>query len=229
MEIICNHQESTLSIIINLISIFVPIILTIILIVQNKIYNKRNEELQKEIHNRDIRLRKHDDILNIYSYFYEFNDFLISNNLLFEIKAGNINYVMPLCNNLAQMRLAFCKKLNLAELLFKRNDNELYLVIKKCIDLNIEIIDKFLSYIRGNLLQVSTDAWNKIIILNPNIQIYNYYMLQSYPDNFNDFLKMCETENTKELEALLDKQKELNEYEKFDVYFEKYLGMEELK
>ena len=210
-------------------STLIPIVLSALLIVQNFIINYRNKKLQKEIHNRDIRLRKHDDILNIYYTFYEFTDLLYTSNFIYEVKQGNISYVMNYRNNLMIIRYNLLKKLDLAALLFKRNDNEFYVIIEERIKLSIEIIDKYLGYIQGNFYNVATQAWEKVIRINNAIQMYNYNSLYMYEDNLIDFLKMCETPETKELDTLLYKHKEMHKYENFDIYFEKYLGMEELK
>lgn len=211
------------------VSTFLPILLSALLIIQNFIIDSRNKKLQKEIHNRDIKLRKHDDILSIYSVYYEVMDLLYSSNFVFEVKQGNINYVMNCRYNLVSLRSNIIRKLDLATLLLKRSDNELFKIVETRFKLAIEIIDKYLYYINGNFVNTATNSWNKICTLNPTILRYNYWTLQQNQDNLNDFLKMCETDETKELDKLLEQYNEQHSYEKFDIYFEKYLGMEELK
>lgn len=78
------------------ISTFLPILLSALLIIENLIFHFRNKKLQQEIHNRDIRLRKHDDILKIYSVYYEVSDFLYANNIVLGVKEGNVPYIMEL-------------------------------------------------------------------------------------------------------------------------------------
>lgn len=208
---------------------FLPILLSAMLIIQNHIINNRNKKLQKEIHNRDVRLRQHDDILSIYSVYYEFMDLMYTSNFAFEVKQGNVNFVMNFRNTLIQMRTIIFKKLDLAALLFKRSDNKLFTLIEERYKLSIEIIDKYMKYINGDFNSVASQAWNKICIINPNIIQGNYFLLHQNQEISNDFLKMCETNETKELDDLLTKHRDLHTYENYDIYFEKYLGIEELK
>lgn len=56
----------------DVIAILVPIVLSMIIIVQNKIYECRNIELQKRIHNREWSQQYHDEILLLYNTYYEF-------------------------------------------------------------------------------------------------------------------------------------------------------------
>ena len=56
----------------DILGILIPIILTVLIIVQNNNYEKNNQKLQKQIHNRDIINRFHDDVLRIYNTYYDF-------------------------------------------------------------------------------------------------------------------------------------------------------------
>ena len=62
-ELVKLNQRDLLDII----SILVPIVLSGIIIVQNKIYEHRNVELQKRIHNREWSQQYHDVILLVYN------------------------------------------------------------------------------------------------------------------------------------------------------------------
>lgn len=211
------------------VSTFLPILLSALLIIQNFIIDLRNKKLQKEIHNRDIRLRRHDDILSIYSIYYDVMSLLYTSNFVFEVKQGNVNYVMNYYNNLFLMKNNILRKLDIANLLFRHSDSELFEVIETRFKLAVEIINKYLAYINGNFVNTATDSWNKICKLQPLLSPYNYLLLHQNQSILNDFLKMCETDETKELDKLLEQYNEQHSYEKFDIYFEKYLGMEELK
>lgn len=228
MEIVCTRYESTLSIVVNSMSIIMPIILSSIVIVQNFIYNKRNEKLQQEIHNRDVRLRKHDDILSIYSVYYEFIDKIYVSRFKDEVRRGNVYFAMNYNYNLIYLRQNILKTLDLASLLLRRSDEELFEIIKERFQLAVKIIDKYLSYIKDNLNITSQKAWD-CMSSSYNIQTYNYIELYQNQNALEIFLKICETDETKEIEKLLKQYSELHEYSKFDVYFEKYLGMQELK
>ena len=46
--------------------IFLPLVISIIVIIQNKSINKNNEKLQKDIYNHEVKNKKYDIILNSY-------------------------------------------------------------------------------------------------------------------------------------------------------------------
>ena len=77
-ELVKLNQRDLLDIV----AVLVPIFLSVIIIVQNKIYEHRNTELQKRIHNREWSQQYHDDILLVYNTYYEFCD-VIFNSLRF--------------------------------------------------------------------------------------------------------------------------------------------------
>ena len=206
-----------------------PILLSALLVAENVVFHYRDKKLQQEIHNRDIRLRKHDDILAIYSVYYEVIDLLYTNNIAVEVKLGNIYYVMNCRFSLSALRSNIIKKLDLASLLLKRSDNELYKNVEARFKLAIEIIDKYLYYINGNFTNTSVQAWRQICEIYKSLQQYNYAQLYQNQEAVETFLKLCETSETKEIDNLLEKYKQLHSYDKFDIYFEKYIGMEELK
>lgn len=211
------------------ISTFLPILLSAMLIIQNFIIDSRNKKLQKEIHNRDIRLRKHDDILKIYSVYYEVSDFLYANNIVLGVKEGNVPYITNCRFHLVLMKNNILRKLDLATLMLKNSDNELYEVVKYRFEFVAKIIDKYIDYIDSDFVSVSLQAWSKISQLYPLVQQYNYTLLYQIQNCLNDFHKLCETSTTLELDELLKQYAELHNYDKFDIYFEKYFDLKELK
>ena len=52
----------------------IPILLSVILGIQNIIYERRMTKLQKMIHNREWAQQYHGDILLLYNTYYEFKD-----------------------------------------------------------------------------------------------------------------------------------------------------------
>lgn len=119
--------------------------------------------------------------------------------------------------------------LDLAAILLKKSDNELFEIVQERFKLGIQIIDKYINYINGNMAITSAQAWQKIGACYPFLQSNNYIQLYQNQQAKNDFLKFCETDETKEIDAFLKKYNQLYSYDNFDVYFEKYFGMEEIK
>lgn len=211
------------------ISTFLPILLSALLIIENLIFHFRNKKLQQEIHNRDIRLRKHDDILKIYSVYYEVSDFLYANNIVLGVKEGNVPYIMNCRFHLVSMKNNILRNLDLAALMLKNSDNELFKIVKDRFEFGTRIIDKYIDYIDGDFASISIQAWSKILQLYPFVQQYNYASLYQNQSCLNDFHKLCETSITLELDDLLKQYAELHKYDKFDIYFEKYFDLNELK
>ena len=58
---------------------------------------------------------------------------------------------------------------------------------------------------------------------------YNYQWLYQNKIKYDNYLKLCESDDIKEIEALLRTYEEQHSYENFDKYFEKYFSLNEIK
>lgn len=223
-ELVRLNQRDLLDII----AILVPIILSVIIIIQNKIYEHRNVELQKRIHNREWAQQYHDDILLVYNTYYEFCDTVISSGFSYSVKCGNVNIAISCMNQLQTLKMNILRRKNLSKLLFEKKNSELFKVINRCFENENNILDKYISYISsGKLLETSENAWNTILP-GTLLQRYNYGMLQQNNIIYENFLRLCKSEELEEIETLLKKDIDMHGYEKFDKYFEEYFAVDKL-
>lgn len=213
----------------DMLAVFIPILLSVIIIVQNIIYYRGNKNLQKQIHNRDQRVQYHQDIMLIYNTFYEFCDGIIRSGFANHVKMGNVNLAVSWMDHLIQLRINVGRRGDLAKLLFEKGNPKLYQIIKERIDLGVKIIDLYLDYINsGYLYNVSENAWNTIISANLYLIKYDYKMLMQNPQILSSFSKLCYDEKILEIETLYKQYTDMHVYEKYDQYFEKYFTLNEL-
>ena len=215
----------------DILGIIFPIVLTFIIIIQNCIYYRGNKKLQKQIHNRDQKIQHHNDIMMLYNTYYDFCDAIFTSSFYMNVKCANVNSVMMYINNVNLTRIQIGRRRDLARILFEHTDVNLYEIIVERFDLAIKIIDKYLEYYNsGKLAKVSENAWNTICPPNTASFIYKYnysYLLQNRNLNEN-YMKLCEQEEIREIDKMLNDYKDLHTYESFDMYFEKYLNLSEL-
>lgn len=222
-ELVKLNQRDLLDII----SILVPIVLSGIIIVQNKIYEHRNVELQKRIHNREWSQQYHDDILLVYNTYYEFCDTIFNSGFSYNIEIGNVNAAIAWINQLQILKMNILRRKDLAKLLFQKKNSEMFNVIDACFNKENEIIDKYIDYISsGKLFEVSENAWNRIT-QNPLMK-YNYSVLRQNPGMYDDFVQLCQKDELQKIKNLLDDDKKLHEYDNFHKYFEDYFAVDKL-
>ncbi len=215
----------------DVIGILIPIILTIVIIIQNIIYFNRSNKLQKQIHNRDRINQYHNDILMIYNTFYEFCDVIFTSGFANNVKSANISLASTWINNLNTLRLSIGRKIDLSKLIFGQSNKELNCALEERFKLAIEIIDKYLMYINsGRLLEVSENAWVTIIPQNP-IGItfkYNYEALAQNATMYSNFMKLCQSKELEEIETLTKDYQAKHNYDNYDKYFEEYFTLDKL-
>lgn len=211
----------------DVIGILLPMVLTIVIIVQNRIYFRRTNELEKQIHNRDRINQYHNDVLAIYNTYYEFCDTVFASGFEYNVKSGNVNLAVSWTNNLFAMKMAIGRKMDLAKLIFRRSNRELYDIVEQTSQLAIKIIDKYLDYINsGRLLEVSENAWVRVV---QNMAFkHNYTFLAQNPNLYNDFMKLCQSTELEEIQDLIKVYHEKHSYENYDKYFEEYFSLDGL-
>lgn len=221
---------------ITIIGVFVPILISILVLWLSVRQNKKNIELQeqmeerarklqKEICNRDIKAQIRGDILKIYDNFYfaqntiaivknsvhvTFSDFNMSNQWVININTS--------------IHLMF-QATDRANLLLPASDQELRKVLETILDKYKELKDKIDEYYHGGeASSIATMAWHKISSLY-TIPFNNYNALKNNPDAHNTFLQLCENNETKEINNMITEILPLFSYDKFDKYFKPYLQM----
>jgi hypothetical protein len=242
-ELIKAINNNTLPLWISIVGIFVPILLSAIIIVITIIQNKKNKELQelinnknytlqKELSNRDIKVQMHSDILKIYDDFsYAQNVVGVAQgrvNLIFSNfnTYNGINTPLQWNNDLANAINVICQATNRAVLLLPTIDTELK-------NLLISLMDKYKIlkntvdnyYFTGIAFNVTTVAWNAIGTTY-NIKFNDYDSLTNNPQAYTFFLNSCSNNTTQKIETIINDILDSFQYEKFDKHFEKYLRMD---
>ena len=212
----------------DIVTIILPILLSIIIIVQNIVYAKRTTALQKMIHNREWAQQYHEDILLLYNTYHEFIDIIQISGFENNVRSGNVNAAFGWINNIQLLKTTILRRKDLAKLLFKKKNENLYNIIKKSFEQEIEIIDKYIAYLSsGKLLETSENAWNTVCQAVPSAK-YNYQWVSQNRNVYDTFMKLCHSDEMIEIEYLMKKNDELHSYENFDKYFEEYFSIEKL-
>lgn len=223
-ELVIMHQRDWL----DYFSVLVPILLTIVIIAQNKIYERRNEKLQKDIHNREWSQQYHNEILILYNTYYEFCDTVISSGFSFSVRCGNVNAANALMNQIQILKVTILRRKDLARLLFGKKNPDLFKVIDACFENENSILDRYIRYVSsGTFWRVSENAWNTILP-GSLFQRYDYGMLQQNPTAFDNFIKLCRSGELEEIEKLLQKDSDMHSYDKYHSYFEEYFSIDKL-
>lgn len=227
-----------------IIGIFVPIAISLLVWWQSHRQNKKNialqkqitaseERLQKEISSKEIKAQMHGDILKIY------DDFCFAQNTIgyakdnvhtiFSNFNSNNGISLPLqwINNVTAASITLCQAFNRAKLLLPSEDKELRTILEsiwgKYKDLKAKVDEYFYSGVAFNR---SNNAW-LIIAQRFNISVGDYNALTGNPMAYDAFLKLCINATTKEINAEITEILDLLTYDRFDVYFEKYLRIED--
>ena len=121
-----------------------------------------------------------------------------------------------------------CQALNRAKLLLPREDENLRNTLEVVHSKFKDICGKINSYYyEGYGISASENAWN-VISLN-GIARYDYNTLVRNSFLYDSYLKLCDTDRTKEIESLIEDLLSLFKYDKFDKFFEPYLRMSSME
>ena len=241
-EIIATMNSNTLPLWVSIVGIFVPILLSVVVIVisimQHKINKKLQEEIakqninmQEQINERDIRIQMHSDILGIYNdfcsaqeaiCFMDGRSYLIFSNFFIE---NGAQLPAIFSNGLNNSLNIVCQAVNRARLLLPQSDDELRKVLCLLFDkyklLKLKV-DEYLH--NGVAINIFQNAWAKINGGNFG-QFTNYAQLVNNQSAYATYLEYCKTEKTREIDSLIAELRSLFEYDKFDKYFEPYLRL----
>lgn len=211
-----------------------PIVLSIVVIVQNIIYNKQNQEVQMQISDREINLKFYDSILNIYNIytqgFYKLID-LNTDTIIYNIEDDYFyKYVLNKTKEGLEFSYKIINALNQSKLLFNMYDKKIIERLEELQKIYCDFLYKYSNIIYdGTLVNTVKNAWDKVVLLYPEIQIGNRDMLSKNNVASKLFKELCTTEEIKEINELFEKYKENMNYDNFDILFEKYLNFENIK
>lgn len=242
IEVINNN---TVPLWITIIGTLVPIFISILVFIQSYSQNKKNTELknlveetnrklQKEICDRNTKAQFHGDVLKIYNDFYFAQNIIgFGKNKVNEIFSNfyafnGINTPTQWVTDIANAAQAINQAVNRSKLLIPASDKNLKKILEVILKKYIELQIKVNSYYNGNAIIVANESLNTVVPSQPaecTNNNYKYNYLMNDPISYNKFLKLCENEETKEINKMITELLSLFEYDKFDRYFEPYLQM----
>lgn len=232
-ELINTINENSVPKGVTIAGIVIPILISAAVAVFAILQHFQNVRLQRIISNRDYKVQMHADILKIY------DDFCLAQNALggsvgavhsvfacFLPVSGGLNLPTLYVNNLNAALNVICQAANRAKLLLPKEDENIRNMIEDTYEkfkkLKFKVDEYFYNGIAYN---VADSAWNKILSNGIIISKWNYYELNNNRTVYGTFLEYCKTATTQEIDAMTQELHDLFTYDKFDVYFEKYLQM----
>lgn len=244
-EVIVAINSSSTPLWINIVGIFVPIVLSIVVIFitihQNKI-NKilqqqicdTNIKLQQELSLKEQKLQMHTDVIKIYE------DYCLAQNAVAEFKdkthiifssfySNSAGLLVPLnaINNLQNSFNIMCMAENRAMILFPESDTCIKERLKEIFLKTRKILDKLADYyLSGIAKSISDIAWQKIV--TQGISLGDYVSLMQNQKLYNTYLDMCKNQTTAEIEKQIEDILSLYTYDNFDLYFKKYVQIDSI-
>lgn len=210
------------------VGIILPCLLTVISIVLSVRMHKDNEELQKQIHNRDVLNQTRETALNIYDAF-------IKGRHLLDEAGSNVAYVFTTTKSyytwatkVENMQNEIIVYYNRAALIFS-DDEDLIKYLNECRVVFCDVYNAINDYISSGVPEkLIREAFR--VVLNENlVNDISYIRLLDDPEKIKKFTEVCENSETKKIQELMEKYKELVTGETIDNLFKKYVKIDELK
>lgn len=219
------------------IGIGAPIVLTALSIWLNYKTGKQNEELQKNLHNRDVKNQTRQTIIYIY------NSFLDALNVA--ESANNNVMVIFISPQFIQSwsRLVFNSSTSIIRAFSQANiildDSDMIEYLRKCKDTFVDLNSSVTQYVNTpfpfQMIQNAFDSMKSkypqrysVGVIGINDYNFLYPILSQNVADLEDFKKMCENDYTKEIPKKVKIFIDLIANEKFDNYFKKYVQIQKL-
>lgn len=203
-----------------------PVILTAITAYLAWKQHQQNQQLQKDIANREYANMLRQNMLDIYNAHFEALHLIkpASDNVpdLF----SSVNSFMPWAQALENAHAAIIKANNQARLMI--TDTDLLEATSKCQNALGELLFYISDYIQKGLpMTVIHNAWNTIIA-KYGIPYNDYYTLSLNLPAKEEFWKLCENRHTQEIQKRMKAFIETLNGEQFDIHFKKYIQIPHL-
>lgn len=206
----------------------IPLILTGISVFSAIIQYKQSVKLQKEIHNRDARMQREENVLQIYNAFFNAQGVVSMGNQNLAGTFANPDGLNRWLTDLGNASTAICQATNQVNLFFRKSDAEFVMMLENCRDKFIEFQKDIWEYVNSGKAQSDyNNAWNIIGPQMGNV-VWNTLSLWQNPQLFKQFIQLCDTDDVKRLKKQGDDFLACLSYEKFDCYFEKHLNFDKL-
>ena len=235
---VLNKIEKTIEINNNFIhSAIIPFLIglipTILIIIQNCMYNRQNKKIQFQIQKRDEKLKLYDNILEIYNTYaevlYKMNSIVAEDNFYViyandQLTLKNDIRLLQSVYDFSEYSKKLFKEYNKAKLLFNNSDKELLNRLEKLNLLYNDFMNVSLNYFsNGENFKVADEAWERIITIYPEITKGNIQQLHINMEAKKLMETMCIGEKAKKLQDISNDYIKHMEYDEFDKYFEQYL------
>ena len=202
-----------------------PLILTAISVFIACRQHRQNQNLQKQIADRDYKNILRQNLLAIY------NDFFNELRVVYQA-VGNVAEVFSVPKVLSKWALELqtayeqmTASYNHAKLML--DDDKLVEVLRHTYDCFTELYDEFNSYCgSGKVYSVIGNAFNAI---SAKYGVEDEIALFLNPAAKEEYLKLCDTDNAKKIHGLMQAYIEAMADDNFDVYFKKYVQLEKAK
>ena len=236
-ELINEISANSVPLWLSIIGVFVPILLSLLVLWQGCRQNKRNielqqqitnseEKLQKELSAKEIKVQMHGDFLKIY------DDFCIAQSVMGKAKDNmpnffaNPNIAFQWTSDLINANNGVCQAINRARLLLPTCDKEFLEVLRNVFEKYRELTYKVTDYIDTGAAEFyRNQTWSKIT-QTYNIAYGDYRALANNPIACQDFMKLYSNKEMDILNEMIREILPLFEYDSFDKYFEKYLRVD---
>lgn len=207
--------------------IVVPILLTSITIFLSIRMDRRNKELQKQIHNRDAANQTREVVIDIYqSFFHAFSVVQqAGDNVAGVFVSGQSYYPWGVAVESAFKDVALAY--NKTKLLFEE-DKAFIGYIRKCWSSFSDINDAVNRYISSGIATQTVGAAWSTFSQKYAIQPGNYFALYQDPVWGEEFKKLCDNSYTQDIQRKINAYKELTGRDAFDEGFRKYVRVQEL-
>ena len=211
----------------NVVSIVVPILLTLLTIYLTIRIDRQNKKLQIALANRDMQNQTRQAVLDIYNaYCAACNCIGSASENVSSIFVADQSYYQW-ANDVQKANSELFRAYNQARLLL--DDENILNTLKTARDAYSKINSEIGAYIATGLpTQTITNAWSQISI-QYGISVGNYYALIQNPICGEAFSKLCETSYTKRIQASIKTYLDIVGCDDFDEPFKKYVQIRELQ
>lgn len=206
--------------------IVAPIILTVITIYLSLRMDKQNKKLQKMLSDRDTINQTRECILNIYNSFYTGLDIVLkAGSDVGEVFTSDQSYCLW-AQSIENANTDIFRSFNQAKLMV--DDGELISQLREARDMFSKLNMAVNHYISTGIpSQMINNAWLKIANQG-NIQFGNYYALLQNRVLYEEFLALCKTAYTHNIQGIIEEYKKIVGCDTFDKPFQKYVQIKEL-
>ena len=183
-ELIEILKENSIPTWISIIGVFVPIILSGLVIFLTVIQHKQNKKLQIDISSKEIKVQMHNDFLKIYDEFSYAQSVIGQAGKGIEVILSN-NYVLAKwLDDLWRSVQGMCQATNRAKLLVPKSDEELPKILKS-IWTDTSNLWKQIYIIANTKTNFSTSEINKSII-----KLLDSFKYEEFDRYFEPYIKM---------------------------------------